>query len=84
MVANQIEHTYATRQDIEGILGKIDPEKLLEIIELRPTIVDLEAASMWLSGDRDVFGAGDPLKGVGSKIVTILTADEDEEPLRRG
>jgi hypothetical protein len=59
MVATQIERTYATREDIEGILGKIDPEKLLEIIELRPTIIDLEAASMWLSGDRDVFGAGE-------------------------
>jgi hypothetical protein len=75
---------YATRQEIEGIFGKIDSEKLLEIIELRPTIVDLEAASMWLSGDRDVFGAGDPLRGVASKIVTILTTDENEEPPRAG
>lgn len=83
MEANPAQ-TYATRQEIEGIFGKIDSEKLLEIIELRPTIVDLEAASMWLSGDRDVFGAGDPLRGVASKIVTILTTDEDEEPPRAG
>lgn len=83
MEANPAQ-TYATHEEIEGIFGKIDSEKLLEIIELRPTIVDLEAASVWLSGDRDVFGAGDPLRGVASKIVTILTTDEDEEPPRAG
>ena len=33
---------------------------------------------MWLSVDRDVFGAGRPLKGVASQIVTLLMADEEE------
>jgi len=72
------ERTLATRDDIKAILGNIDPEKMLAIVELRPTITDVEAASLWLAGDADVFGAGEPLKGIASDIVAILTEDEDE------
>lgn len=32
-----------------------------------------------LSGDADVFGDAEPLKYPASEIVTILTADEEEE-----
>jgi hypothetical protein len=39
---------------------------------------------VWLAGDADVFGAGEPVKGVASDIVTILTENEDEEPVRVG
>ena len=70
----------ASRSDIHSILGNLDPEQLLAIVELRPTTAELESAAMWLSGDRDVFGAAEPLKGAASKIVTIVTADEEEEP----
>jgi hypothetical protein len=70
----------ATHDDIRSILGEIDTEKLVTILSLQPTIADLEAASLWLSGDADVFGAGEPIKGAASKIVTILTAEEEEEP----
>ncbi len=73
----QIAPVYATEDDIRSVLGNIDIEKLLAIVELQPTMAELEAAAMWLSGDRDVFGAEAPLKGAASKIVTILTADEE-------
>lgn len=69
----------ATRDDIESILGKIDADKLLEILSLRPSINDVERASLWMSGDADVFGDAEPLKYPASEIVTILTADEEEE-----
>jgi len=72
----------ATRDDIRGILGNIDPAQMLAIISLRPTIADVEEASVWLAGDADVFGAGEPVKGVVSNIVTILTENEEEEPAR--
>lgn len=70
----------AAADDIRRILGTVDEAKLLGILALRPTIVDVEQASLWLAGDTDVFGAGEPLKSVASGIVTILTADEEEEP----
>jgi len=78
------KHDAATAEDVTRILGNLDETKMLPIMTLRPTIADLEAASMWLGGDRDVFEPGEPLKGVASQIVTILTADEDEESSRTG
>jgi hypothetical protein len=69
----------ATSDDVARILGDIGPSKMLSIIALRPTILDVEEASMWLAGDRDVFGPGLPLQGAPSQIVAILTADEEEE-----
>ena len=74
----------ATSDDVARILGNLDPTKMLPIMALRPTIADIEEASMWLGGDRDVFGPGPPLKGIASQIVTILIADEEEEPPRAG
>jgi hypothetical protein len=74
----------ATHDDIKGVLGDIDPSQMLAIMSLRPTIADIEQASLWLEGDADVFGAGEPLKTVASDIVTILTENEEEEPPRVG
>lgn len=71
--------TAATQDDIVGILGHIDSEQLLAILALRPTVAEVEQASMWLSADTDVFGSGEPLKGNAAEIVTILTEDEEEE-----
>ena len=75
---------FATADDVARILGNLDPTKMLPIMALRPTVAGIEEASIWLGGDRDVFGAGLPLKGIASRIVTILTADEEEEPPRAG
>ena len=74
----------ATHDDVTGILGNLDPEQVLAIMSLRPTIADIEEASLWLEGDTDVFGAGEPIKGVASDIVTLLTENEEEEPARLG
>jgi hypothetical protein len=72
----------ATHDDVKGILGNLDPEQMLAIMSLQPTIADIEEASLWLEGDADVFGAGEPIKGVASDIITILTENEEEEPAR--
>jgi len=68
----------ATMQDVTAILGQLDSTKAVPIMALSPTVADVEEASLWLGGDRDIFGPGQPLKGVASQIVTILTADEEE------
>jgi hypothetical protein len=73
----------ATRDDIKGILGNLDPGKMLAIVDLRPTVAEVEAALLSLSGDADVYGAGEPLKGVAADIVTILTEGENEEEAPR-
>jgi len=69
----------ATRQDIKGVLGDIDAADMLAILSLRPTVAELEQASVWLEGDPDVFGAGEPVQGVASEIVAILTENQEEE-----
>lgn len=66
--------------DVKRILGQLDNEKLVEIVALRPTLRDVEEASLWLAGDADVFGKGAPLKATAARIVEILTADEEDEP----
>jgi hypothetical protein len=70
----------ALADDLRRILGALDSDKAVAIMALRPTIMDVEEASLWLAGDTDVFGAGKPLNPVAGKVVDILTADEDEEP----
>jgi hypothetical protein len=82
--AEKTKRELATTDDVARILGNLDPTKMLPIMALRPTIAEVEEASMWLGGDQDVFGSGTPVKGTVSQIVTILTADEEEEPPRAG
>lgn len=74
----------ATRTDIRGVLGEIDPAEMLAIMELRPTIADIEQVSVWLEGDPDVFGPGMAVQGTASEILAILTEDQEEEPPRAG
>lgn len=78
-VSDDATSRVATSAEVATILGNLDTAKLLPIIELRPTVRDLEEASVWLGGDRDVFGPGTPIRGTPSRIVSILTADEQEE-----
>ena len=74
----------ASTDDVKSILGNLDAEQLLDIMTLRPRIVDVEQASAWLAGDIDIFGAGPPLKDIPGDIVAIFTAEEDEEAARSG
>jgi hypothetical protein len=75
---NSSGHAIATQNDIIGILGHLDAEKVLAILSLKPTIMDLETANVWMAGDADVFDAGSPLNGPAAEIVSILTTEEDE------
>jgi len=73
------EQPLASSDDVRRILGELDGATLLDIVALHPTILDVEQASLWLAGDADVFGAGQPLPPLAGDIVAILTADEEEE-----
>ena len=73
------ESCLATSDDVRRVLGDLDDGKLLDIMALRPTVIDVEEASLWLAGDADIFGAGRSLPRVAGDIVAILTAEEDDE-----
>lgn len=72
----------ASPDDVMDVFGALDDDKLAAILELRPTIADLEEASLWLSGDTDIFGPGRPLKETPGRIVALLTADEEDDASR--
>ena len=84
MTTGQKAASPATHEEVKSILGDLDETRMLPIMALRPTVTDLEEAAVWLGGDLDIFGTGPPLKGIASQIVTILTANEEEEPPRTG
>ena len=69
----------ASTADIREILGALDASDLLEIAALQPTTRDLEEAATWLSGDRDIFGAGAPLRDIVAEIVAVLARDQEDE-----
>jgi len=76
-VPETVEKQHASRDEIVAILGPLD--KLIALVNLNATVAEVEEASMWLDGDRDVFGAEPPLKGKTSEIVTLLTPEEEDE-----
>ena len=69
----------ATRDDVTGILGPLDIDQILAILELHPTVAELEQALVCLSGDADVFGAEPPIKGTAAEIAAIVTAKDEDE-----
>jgi len=73
------DRAVASDEDVRRILGDIDEASLIAVVELRPTVEDIEEAVMWLSADRDVFVPAPSLTGVPAQIVDILTAEEDTE-----
>ncbi len=77
------DHGVASHQDIRRMLGDVDEETVIAVVELHPSVGDIEEAVMWLSGDRDVFAPSTSLQGVPAQIVEILTADEEDESGKR-
>lgn len=69
----------ANGAEVRGVFGAIDDDRLAAVIALRPSLAELEEASLWLSGDIDVFGPGRPLSEAAGRIVAALTADEEDE-----
>jgi hypothetical protein len=71
----------ATRDDLLHLFGEIDERKLLDILALRPTVAEIEEASLWATASGDVLAKdGHSLSSTGAEVVNILTADEEDEP----
>lgn len=68
-----------TREDLKAVLGDLDDDRVLAILALNPTPVELEQAAVWAAGDGDILGKrGRPQNKIVAEIVDILMADEDE------
>jgi hypothetical protein len=69
----------ASVAEVRGVFGTLDDDRLAAVLDLRPTLAEIEEASLWLSGDVDVFGPGRPLSEVAGRVVAVLTADEEDD-----
>ncbi|HML13528.1 MAG TPA: hypothetical protein VK456_09500 [Xanthobacteraceae bacterium] len=71
----------ATREDVRRTLGDVDDVKVVEILALTPSVIELEEAAMWSRGEGEVLGkSGHPLTGIPAAIFEIIAPDEEEEP----
>jgi predicted phosphoribosyltransferase len=67
-------------EDVRNIIGDVDDTRLTEILTLAPSPEELADASMWVSGNGDLRDReGHKLQGKTARIVSILTADEEDE-----
>jgi len=74
----------ATREDLRRILGELEDPRIIDILELHPTVADLEAAAVCLAGDQDVLGSqGHPVSPRANQVVEILSDDDEDDPQRR-
>jgi len=72
-------HRPARREDFHRILGELDDPRIIAVLELNPTVADLEEAAMSLAGDDDVLAkGGHKASPVAGQVVEILAADEEE------
>ena len=45
----------ATRADVRHILGDLEEATVIEILALRPTVLELDEAAVWLTRDRSAL-----------------------------
>jgi hypothetical protein len=70
--------------ELKAIVGDVGDAKIIEILELRPTVAEVEEAVVWAAGDGDLLGkSGRPLSSMAAAIAEILTADEEAPPPAR-
>ena len=70
----------ATRADFHRILGSLEDPRIMEILDLNPTVADLEQAAICVAGDHDVLAkSGRPVSRIAVRVAEIIVADEDDE-----
>ncbi len=70
----------AGRDDLRRILHDVDDARFLEILNLSPTVAEVEQAAIWAAGDgHAVDRAGHPLSGTVARLVGILQRDEEPD-----
>jgi hypothetical protein len=73
----QIHAKAAQYKEVLRLFGPIDDHRVLEIIDLHPSSIDLEIAGAYLADLTDVMGKErQPLSGGAAIIYEIVTRDE--------
>jgi hypothetical protein len=75
--------TPATAGDIRQLFGDIEDDVVMDVLELNPTVGELEETAAWLAGQGDVVArAGHPQSAKIAAILDLLGADEDVDERR--
>ena len=69
-----------TREDLHKILGDMDDATAVAILDMHPTISQVEQAYFWANGQVDMIAPEQRVpEGVVAQIFDILTADDEDE-----
>ena len=69
----------ATPEELTKLLGHIDPATAVKVLELQPTLAELEEAAMWLAGQGNLPDrAGHSLAGKTAAIYEMLAVNDEE------
>ena len=78
--ARRVSLMSATRQDIGRLFGECDDETVVEVLALRPTVIELEEAAAWHVGQGDLLAReGRPQNSKIAAILELLQDDETDE-----
>lgn len=72
-----------SRSELIHLVGDLDDAPLMQILELAPSLAEVEEAVLWAEGEADDLAkSGRSLSGKVAEVFDILTADLEDEPLR--
>jgi hypothetical protein len=67
-------------EELRRMIGDVDDATIAKIIDLHPTLSDVEQALMWLNAEGDIPDRqGHPLEGNAAIIFDLLKPEEEEE-----
>ena len=74
-------HRLAGHADLQRIFGDLDDPKVIAVLELKPTVLDLEEASACLAGNEDhLTEKGHHVSPVANRVVEVLSVEEEPPP----
>jgi len=73
---NMMSHDTVTLEELRPLVGDIDEAKLAAILNLDPSLAEIEEAAMREDGSAELQRA---CEGTVAQIVEILTADLEDE-----
>ena len=82
--SSRIVPNRATREDFSKILGDLDEPTIIELLELDPSLEELQEAAICLAGDQDVLAkSGHHVSSKASRVVEIISATEEQDAPER-
>ena len=78
---SKVVQTFATRADVVRLLGDIGDDGVVAVLELTPTLLEVEEAAAWLDAqDPSMPRPGHSQTPRVVQIIEIADRDDDEEP----